>query len=228
VEGQPVAGRVPACAELIAGAFVSLEVWQDNDGLDRHIILHQQGARALESGDVLAAVDALLEVTSLRPDSASGHLDLGRAWLALGQPEEAAASLHRAFELAPDTAETCFYLGCALQAQQRMEEALLYFRQAVQLQPDSAEARNNLGTALAVLGGAYIFGLATGHGGLVREPDEGAIAHIWQLLMAGQMPVLAFFAIKWLPRSPREALRVLAVQILAALAALAPVFYLKL
>ncbi len=64
--------------------------------------------------------------------------------------------------------------------------------------------------------------------GVAREADEGAAAHIWQLLMAGQLPIVAYFAIKWLPRSPREALRVLAVQILAALAALAPVFYLKL
>ena len=32
------------------------------------------------------------------------------------------------------------------------------------------------------------------------RPDEGTIAHLWQLLMAGQLPVLAFFAIKWLPR----------------------------
>ena len=33
-------------------------------------------------------------------------------------------------------------------------------------------------------------------GGLVREPDEGSIAHLWQLLMAGQLPILAYFAIK--------------------------------
>ena len=83
-------------------------------------------------------------------------------------------------------------------------------------------------TALAVLGGAYIFSVATGHGGLVREPDEGAIAHIWQLLMAGQMPVLAFFAIKWLPRAPRQTLWVLALQAGAALASMAPVFFLNL
>jgi hypothetical protein len=83
-------------------------------------------------------------------------------------------------------------------------------------------------TALGVLGGAYVFGLATGHGGLVREPDEGAIAHIWQILMAGQMPVLAFFAIKWLPRAPRQTLCVLALQAGAALASMAPVFFLNL
>jgi hypothetical protein len=83
-------------------------------------------------------------------------------------------------------------------------------------------------TALAMLGGAYIFSVATGHGGLVREPDEGAIAHIWQLLMAGQLPVLAFFAIKWLPRAPRPTLYVLALQAGAALASMAPVFLLNL
>jgi acetylglutamate kinase len=64
--------------------------------------------------------------------------------------------------------------------------------------------------------------------GIVREPDEGAAAHIWQLLMAGQVPVIAFFAIKWLPRTPRQVLYVLALQAAAALGALAPVFLLGL
>jgi hypothetical protein len=64
--------------------------------------------------------------------------------------------------------------------------------------------------------------------GVTHEPDEGAAAHIWQLLMAGQLPVIAFFAIKWLPQAPREALAVLALQVAAILAAAAPVFLLEL
>ena len=63
--------------------------------------------------------------------------------------------------------------------------------------------------------------------GVGREADEGTAAHLWQLLMAGQLPVVAFFAIKWLPRSPRQALLVLALQAGAALAAFAPVFLLN-
>lgn len=82
--------------------------------------------------------------------------------------------------------------------------------------------------ALALLGGAYIFGLATGQSSLVREPDEGSVAHLWQLLMAGQLPVLAFFAIKWLPQAPKQALCVLALQVAAVLAAMAPVHFLHL
>jgi len=64
--------------------------------------------------------------------------------------------------------------------------------------------------------------------GVAREADEGAAAHIFQLLMVVQLPVVLFFAIKWLPRFPRQALLVLVLQAAAGLAALAPVFFLKL
>jgi len=64
--------------------------------------------------------------------------------------------------------------------------------------------------------------------GAVREADEGTAAHIWQILMAAQVPIVAFFAIKWLPRTPRQTLQVLALQVGAALAAFALVFFLNL
>jgi hypothetical protein len=64
--------------------------------------------------------------------------------------------------------------------------------------------------------------------GAAREPDEGTAAHIWQLLMAGQLPVLIFFAVRWLPRAPKQSLYVLAMQAVAALSAIAPVFYFNL
>jgi hypothetical protein len=64
--------------------------------------------------------------------------------------------------------------------------------------------------------------------GAVHEADEGATAHIWQLLMALQMPIVAFFAIKWLPRAPRQTLYVLAQQAGAALASVAAVFFFNL
>ena len=76
--------------------------------------------------------------------------------------------------------------------------------------------------ALAVvLSHVVIFGAA-------READEGATAHLWQLLVAGQLPFVAYFAIKWLPRVPRSALPVLALQAVAVLAAMAPVYFLHL
>lgn len=64
--------------------------------------------------------------------------------------------------------------------------------------------------------------------GAVREADEGAAAHIFQLLIVGQLPFSAFFAIKWLRQQPRQAMLILAIQAGAAVAALAPVFVLNL
>jgi len=74
---------------------------------------------------------------------------------------------------------------------------------------------------IMVLGTLAIFGV-------VHEADEGAVAHIFQLLMGIQVPLVAFFAIKWLPRAPGATSYVLALQAGAALAALAPVFFLHL
>jgi len=53
--------------------------------------------------------------------------------------------------------------------------------------------------------------------------DEGTAAHLFQLLLAGQAPFVAFFALKWLPRMPSEAMLVIAMQAAAAFLALAPV-----
>ena len=63
--------------------------------------------------------------------------------------------------------------------------------------------------------------------GPAPQADEGAAAHIWQLLMAAQVPIVLFFAIRWVPESPRQAVPILALQVVAALAAMAPVFLLR-
>ncbi len=76
-------------------------------------------------------------------------------------------------------------------------------------------------TALGiVLGHVAIFGI-------VHEADEGTAAHLFQVLMAGQVPIVAFFAIKWPPRAPKRTLYLLALQAAAGIAAFASVFFLS-
>jgi uncharacterized membrane protein HdeD (DUF308 family) len=70
-----------------------------------------------------------------------------------------------------------------------------------------------------VLGHAAIYGV-------VHEVDEGAAAHTWQILMAAQLPVVAYFVLKWLPRQPRQSLQVLALLAGAWLANAAAVYWL--
>jgi hypothetical protein len=63
--------------------------------------------------------------------------------------------------------------------------------------------------------------------GTAPQPDEGTAARIWQLLMAAQIPFVMFFAIKWVPQSPKRAVPILTLQVAAALAAMAPVFFFR-
>lgn len=62
--------------------------------------------------------------------------------------------------------------------------------------------------------------------GIARQ-DEGAAARLWQFLMVLQLPVIGWFALRWLPRAPRMAIAVLACQALAIVAAALPVFLLE-
>jgi hypothetical protein len=62
--------------------------------------------------------------------------------------------------------------------------------------------------------------------GTAPQADEGAAAHIWQILMAAQVPLVLYFAVRWVPRAPRQAAGILALQVAAALGAMAPVFLL--
>ena len=70
-----------------------------------------------------------------------------------------------------------------------------------------------------VVGKAVLFGI-------VHEADEGADAHLFQLLMVSQVPVVTYFAIVWLPQAPKAAIRVLGAQAGAIAAAFAAVFFL--
>ena len=63
--------------------------------------------------------------------------------------------------------------------------------------------------------------------GTAPQADEGAAAHIWQLLMILELPLVAVFAIRWLPEAPRQAVLVLGLQLLAIGGALAPVALLR-
>jgi len=58
---------------------------------------------------------------------------------------------------------------------------------------------------MVILGYVAIFGV-------VHNQDEGAPARIFQLIMVAQLPIAAYFAFKWLPKRPAQALVVLALQ----------------
>ncbi len=74
---------------------------------------------------------------------------------------------------------------------------------------------------LGVLAAAY-------RGAGPRDPDEGTAIHVFQGLIAGQAPIVLLFLGKWSTREPQQAALVLALQIAAAVAAVSPLFLLRL
>ncbi len=76
----------------------------------------------------------------------------------------------------------------------------------------------SLASLVIVITYAVMFGTA-------RQADEGTAAHLWQILMAAQVPVIAYFAIRWIPVQPKQGVAVLALQITAAFAAAFPVWW---
>jgi hypothetical protein len=77
--------------------------------------------------------------------------------------------------------------------------------------------------SLGVVALALIFGP-------LRAPDgdEGLYARLWQLLIVGQLPVVLYFMLRWLPRAPREGALVVIAQLTAGVVALLPVLVLHL
>lgn len=73
---------------------------------------------------------------------------------------------------------------------------------------------------------SLVLGAVAWNGGPIHEADEGAVAHLWQILMALQMPLLLWFAVTWLRRAPRVAWKVMVLQAGAVLANVAAVLFL--
>jgi len=57
--------------------------------------------------------------------------------------------------------------------------------------------------------------------------DEGTPAHIFQLIMLAQLPIAGYFAVKWLPKQPKQSLIVLALQAVAWIIPIVTIIYLE-
>jgi len=63
--------------------------------------------------------------------------------------------------------------------------------------------------------------------GVVSSGDEGAPARIFQMLMLGQALVIVVFAARWLPRAPRPATMIIAIQLLVAAVPIVTLLFLE-
>ena len=57
------------------------------------------------------------------------------------------------------------------------------------------------------------------------QADEGAAAHLFQIWLVIEFVAVLLFAVRWVPKKPFPATRILIIQIAAALGGTVPVFY---
>ena len=63
--------------------------------------------------------------------------------------------------------------------------------------------------------------------GVTHSEDEGLAAHLFQIIMIAQLPVAGYFAIKWLPRQPKQSLMVLVLQAVAWIIPIVTIIWLE-
>ena len=110
------------------------------------------GVLRLDGGDAAAAVPDFQQALAAVPDYATARYNLGRAYLALGRPEEALAQLRVAGRFLPSDPAVHLVLGQALSAARRPYDAADEFRAAAQLDPASAAAWFDLGAVMVQVG----------------------------------------------------------------------------
>ncbi|MHB8652204.1 MAG: hypothetical protein ACYC8S_03680 [Minisyncoccota bacterium] len=80
----------------------------------------------------------------------------------------------------------------------------------------------SLGAFVVFLISIAMFGLP------LSQPDEGAGAHLFQIWLVLEVLTVMFFVATWLPRTSKQVLQVLTLQVLAALLPMSIVFFLNL
>ena len=139
--------RPKVAAEDVRGYEVEIEKHPDDTALhDDAALLY------LELGRHESAIAHFRTSTTLKPQSAAAHYNLGTALTLARRLDEAAGEYRDALRIDPAYANAHNNLGNVLIAEGKIEEAILEFREVVRLQPDSPAGLKNLAAAYAMAG----------------------------------------------------------------------------
>lgn len=112
-----------------------------------------QAQEAMDKKDYPAAIKSYSDYLKTKPDDANIHFQLGYAYTAAGDSENAAKEYRRASELDPKMLPAFVNLGLAL-LERQPAEAIAPLRRAVELAPDASRPKVLLGVALEKTGDA--------------------------------------------------------------------------
>jgi len=99
-----------------------------------------------------AALEFHVRAVELDPDSASAYFELGITQNALGQNEEAEASLKEALELDPKDSVTWYAYGEVLRITKQCSRSIPAYKRALEIDKKHPKAANKLGVCLFTVG----------------------------------------------------------------------------
>ncbi|UCH80561.1 MAG: tetratricopeptide repeat protein [Nitrospiraceae bacterium] len=107
----------------------------------------QLGHDFLQSSKYPEAIDAYLQATRIKPDSAYAQYNLGVAYGELGKYPEAMDAFTQAIRINPDIADAHYRLAIIYEMSGKYKDAIDAYKQAIRINPSSAEAYHDLGYA---------------------------------------------------------------------------------
>ncbi|HEX2732493.1 MAG TPA: tetratricopeptide repeat protein [Polyangiaceae bacterium] len=116
------------------------------------IALNENGAKALQEGDLETATARLEVALEYNPEFVEALGNLGLVELARGNFARARQLLERAVRLNPDVVQPHHGLGVLAEREHRPDEASVHYRDALRLDPGFTASRANLGRLLLQAG----------------------------------------------------------------------------
>ncbi len=105
----------------------------------------QQGADALEAGDLRAALECFEQVIDAFPEHPEGHNNLGALYSSLGEFQKAETAFDRVLAILPGNPNILYNRGVVRSRQEKFIEARDDFQHALKASPRDADIHNNLG-----------------------------------------------------------------------------------
>jgi adenylate cyclase len=121
-------------------------------GLARSLLSRLGAEPERAEANYQAGIDAARRAIRLAPESATGYVWLGRAYLARGLGEAAAEQFRLAAEIEPDSVDVLSAQAGILSREGRRADAVKLLERAVRIEPGDTSLHNQLGTTYANLG----------------------------------------------------------------------------
>jgi TolB-like protein/Flp pilus assembly protein TadD len=173
-------------------------------GLARSLLSRLTAAPEQADANYQAGVDAARRAIRLAPESATGYVWLGRAYLARGLGEAAAEQFQLAAEIEPDSVDVLSAQAGIHRSEGRLADAVRLLQRAVRIEPGDTNLHNQLGTASIRLGelqrAREAYSVAWGE--IVPHEARLGCMLAWISLVAGEIEIARSYVVRFRELEP--------------------------